>query len=167
MSYLGSENSKLHERVIEAVKQYVKQYVIPTLKPLLIILYDSFTRGDYTRGSDIDLLIVSEYIPKNYWDRWSLVYEVIDGLPLDPHIYTPEEFREMIIDGRMTALDALTEGIVIHANTEYQEEINRLLSETLKRRVKYRNMWIPIQYMEKLHSSKTLKQNYSHTNSSQ
>jgi len=140
----------LYERVIGAVKRYVRQHIIPSLNPLLIIIYGSFARGDYTGGSDIDLLIIAENIPDNYWDRWSLAYEVIEGFPLDPHIYTPEEFMEMVADGRMTALDALTEGITIHANAEYQRKISELLSKTLKRRVKYKGMWMPIQYMQKL-----------------
>lgn len=128
----------------------MRQHVIPSLNPLLVILYGSFARGDYTSGSDIDLLIIAKNIPSSYWDRWSLIYEVIEGFPLDPHVYTPEEFRCMVADGRMTALDALTEGIIIHADAEYQREINKLLSRILKKRIKYKGMWMPIQYREKL-----------------
>ena len=117
---------------------------------MLVILYGSFARGDYTSGSDIDLLIVADNIPTNYWDRWSLAYEVIEGFPTDPHIYTPEEFRTMLIDGRMTPLDALTEGIKIYAEPKYMQEINMLLSETLKRRIKHKGMWVTKEHLQKL-----------------
>lgn len=154
MSFISKKDSRKHERIIEAIKHHVEQSIIPKLKPLLVILYGSFARGDYTNGSDIDLLIVAENLPGNYWDRWSLAYDVIEGFPLDPHIYTPNEFKTMLMDGRMTALDALTEGITIYAEQNYRREINELLMEALKRRVKYKGMWIPTHYLPKLAESK-------------
>ena len=150
MPLISPKDPKLYERVIEGVRRYIEQHIIPRLKPVLVILYGSFARGDYTGGSDIDLLIVADNIPTNYWDRWSLAYEVIEGFPTDPHIYTPEEFRTMLIDGRMTPLDALTEGIKIYAEPKYMQEINMLLSETLKRRIKHEGMWITREYLQKL-----------------
>ncbi|MEM2912985.1 MAG: nucleotidyltransferase domain-containing protein [Candidatus Bathyarchaeia archaeon] len=150
MPSLSRKGSRTYERVIEAVKRYVEQHVIPSLKPLLVILYGSFARGDFTDGSDIDLLIIAENIPGNYWDRWSLAYEIVENFPTDPHIYTPDEFRVMLTDGRMTALDALTEGLIIYAEPNYIREVNERLLEVLKRKVKYRGAWIPIQYLPKL-----------------
>jgi len=150
MPLISPKDPKLYERVIEGVRRYIEQYIIPRLKPVLVILYGSFARGDYTGGSDIDLLIVADNIPMSYWDRWSLAYEVIEGFPTDPHVYTPEEFRAMLIDGRMTPLDALTEGMKIYAEPKYMQEINLLLSETLKRRIKYKGMWIAKEHLQKL-----------------
>jgi hypothetical protein len=40
----------------------------------------------------------------------------------------------MLIDGRTAPLDALTEGIKIYAEPKYMQEINMLLSETLKKK---------------------------------
>lgn len=68
----------------------------------------------------------------------------------DPHIYTPDEFRVMLTDGRTTALDALTEGVVIYAEPKYLREVNERLLEVLKRKVKYKGAWIPIQHLPKL-----------------
>ena len=40
----------------------------------------------------------------------------------------------MLIDGRTAPLDALTDGIKIYAEPKYMQEINMLLSETLKKK---------------------------------
>ncbi|MCD6409909.1 MAG: nucleotidyltransferase domain-containing protein [Candidatus Verstraetearchaeota archaeon] len=154
MPNLSPEDTRRHERIIEAVKHYTQQNIVPKLKPLLVILYGSTAKGEHTPASDIDLLIVADNLPKNYWDRWSLAYSLVENRPLDPHIYTPQEFKEMIKQGRMTALDALTEGITLHADPKYQQEINKLLKQTLKKRVKIKNMWIPKEILPKLQHPK-------------
>ncbi|MBS7634943.1 hypothetical protein KEJ34_05555 [Candidatus Bathyarchaeota archaeon] len=47
MPSVSKKGSRTYEGVIEAVKRYVEQRVIPSLKPLLIILYGSFAgRGN-------------------------------------------------------------------------------------------------------------------------
>ena len=157
MPIISSKNPKLDEGVIKAVKHHVEQVIKPKLKPHLVILYGSFAKGEQHPGSDVDLLIVAENIPKTYWDRWSLAYDIVENHPLDPHIYTPEEFKDMVKQGRMTALDALTEGIVIHAEPTYRQEVDDILKETLKQRVKYKNMWMPKHYLPKIRENTVAK----------
>ena len=60
------ERDEFRKRVIEETRRYVEHVIAPKLKPLLVILYGSFARGDWSEGSDIDLLIVAEDIPKRY-----------------------------------------------------------------------------------------------------
>ena len=150
MRIISYKDPEQHERVVEAVKQYALEKLVPKLKPKLVVLYGSFARGDYGPGSDINLLIVAEDVPKTYWDRWSLAYEIVEGFPIDPHIYTPNEFVEMVEEGRTTALDALTEGKTIYADLSFQQQINKLLEKALKTRTKHKNMWIPKNLLQKL-----------------
>ena len=152
------EATRIPEEVLRAALKYVEEVrerYGDRLK--LAILYGSYARGDYTPSSDVDLLIVAENIPKTYWDRWSLAYDIVENHPLDPHIYTPEEFKDMVKQGRMTALDALTEGIVIHAEPTYRQEVDDILKETLKQRVKYKNMWMPKHYLPKIRENTVAK----------
>ena len=123
--------------------------LVPKLKPLLVVLYGSFARGDYTFSSDVDLLVVADDIPDRYGDRWELVFDIVEGFPLDPHVYTPEEFRGMVRDGRMAALDALTEGVVIYAEPRFKREVDCLLREVLRRRVKLDGIWLPIELLSR------------------
>jgi SepF-like predicted cell division protein (DUF552 family) len=61
------------------------------------------------------------------------------GFPIEPHIYTTKEFKEMLAHARMTIMDALTEGVILYADDDFVKET----SETLKR------------VMEKLQPKKT------------
>ncbi|MBS7611940.1 nucleotidyltransferase domain-containing protein [Candidatus Bathyarchaeota archaeon] len=103
------------------------------LKPKLVILYGSFARGDWHRGSDLDLLVVSDDVPLDYRDRWDILYTVIMGFPVEPHVYTTQEFEEMLVHGRMTVLDALTEGVVVYADEKFMEKVDKMLKETMEK----------------------------------
>ena len=72
------------------------------------------------------------------------MYELILHKPLDPHIYTPQEFMQMLQDGKMTTLDSLTEGIILHAEKRFLREVKKTLEEVLKKRVKVGNAWVGV-----------------------
>ncbi len=122
----------MYEEVIGRLREIVRE-VEGRLEPKLVILYGSFVRGDWHEGSDLDLLVVSDRVPPSHRDRWDLLYTVIMGFPLEPHLYTTGEFEEMLLHGRMTALDALTEGIILKADEAYEKRIKEMLEETMRR----------------------------------
>ena len=114
MHQLSGENSKLREKAIRELKKLVTK-TKEDLKPKLVILYGSAVKGDWHKGSDIDILVVSDNVPPNFKDRGDQFLTVIEGFPVEPHMYTTQEFKEMLNHGRMTALDALTEGTILYA----------------------------------------------------
>lgn len=57
------------------------------------VLFGSYARGNYTVGSDIDLLIV--YRGKEKEEAYTLVKKVLDLPRLEPHVYTELEYAEM------------------------------------------------------------------------
>ena len=126
------ERALFREALIGALRAYAEdlanRYAVK-----LIILYGSFARGDWRPGSDADLLIVAEGLPPTYGARWDLFHALVMGVPVEPHAYTPEEFEEMLEHGRMTALDALTEGIVLYAEPDYLASLRRELEDVKKR----------------------------------
>jgi len=132
MYQIGGENSKLHEKVIGELKRLVAK-TKDDLKPKLVILYGSVVRGDWHKGSDIDILLVSDNVSPNFKDRGDQFLTVIEGFPVEPHMYTTREFEEMLNHGRMTALDALTEGTILYAQKKYLDRIKRELEQTMKK----------------------------------
>ena len=57
-----------------------------------VTLFGSYAKGNYTVGSDIDLLIV--YAGEERPDAYALVKQTL-GLPrLEPHLYTEAEYRQ-------------------------------------------------------------------------
>lgn len=132
MRRFSQEDRKLYEEVVGKLKKLLAESM-DKLKPKLVILYGSFVRGDWHRGSDIDLLVVSDNVPSSFKDRWDLLYTLVMGFPVEPHIYTTEEFEGMLVHGRMTVLDALTEGVTLHADDKFMEKTNKMLKETVKR----------------------------------
>jgi len=132
MHQLDQKDRELYEEVVRKLKELITE-TADKLKPKLVILYGSFVRGDWHKSSDLDVLLVSDNIPPNFKDRWDLLYTVIMGFPIEPHIYTTQEFEEMLTHGRMTTLDALTEGVTIHADNEFMEKTKKILKETMKK----------------------------------
>lgn len=132
MYQFSEEDRKLYEEVVGRLKKLILE-VGDKLKPKLVILYGSFVRWDWHKGSDLDVLVVSDNVPSDYKDRWDLLYTVIMGFPVKPHIYTTREFEEMLKHGRMTALDALTEGLTLHADEKFMKKMDKMLKETMEK----------------------------------
>ncbi len=57
------------------------------------ILFGSYARGNYTVGSDVDLLIV--YRGEERGEAYALTKEVLDIPRLEPHLYTEKDYKEM------------------------------------------------------------------------
>jgi len=63
------------------------------LSLVLVVLFGSYAKGNYTVGSDVDLLVV--YRGERRDDVYALVKKVLDIPRLEPHLYTEEEYKEM------------------------------------------------------------------------
>ena len=59
-----------------------------------VYLHGSFATGDIHEGSDIDLVIVGEF-RERFVERIGKILELTD-LPIEPLVYTPQEFDEMV-----------------------------------------------------------------------
>lgn len=92
----------------------------------LAILFGSYARGDWKPWSDADL-------PQDLEGRWDLFYTLLDGLVVEPHAYTPEEFEGLIHWSRMTAIEALSEGLVLYAEPAYLERVRGMMGKSMKR----------------------------------
>lgn len=83
--------NKLNE---EGLEEMVDR-LIKELDPLKIILFGSYSSGESTKDSDVDILIIKESDLPRY-KRSVPAYKALSGLiiPKDILVYTPEEVEE-------------------------------------------------------------------------
>ena len=82
-----------------------------------IILYGSVACGDYTAASDIDLLIVKATparLPQRIAEALECCSEAAPPLPVEPLVYTPEEFVRLVAEQNPLVTEALRHGRVLH-----------------------------------------------------
>ena len=79
----------------------------------LVILFGSRARGDAKFYSDFDFLIVADF-KEPYLDRVKWVLWEAPAIPLDVFCYTPQEFEKMFNSYRLTAIDAIGDGIILY-----------------------------------------------------
>ena len=88
---------------------------VQRLRPRSIILFGSMATGKYGVGSDIDLLVISEDLPKNFLERLRILAELNQTFaPIQALGYTPEEFLAMLRRRHPTALFAVAEGKALY-----------------------------------------------------
>ncbi len=106
MKRISSEEFEAElSKIIDSLKAY---------KPQRVILFGSFSRGDYNALSDVDLLIVKE-TERNFIDRIGDILAICDyEIPIEPLVYTPEELERMRGNGNSFVQTVLEEGIVVY-----------------------------------------------------
>ncbi|MBI1735252.1 MAG: nucleotidyltransferase domain-containing protein [Candidatus Rokubacteria bacterium] len=78
------------------------------------IVFGSVARGEADEWSDLDLLVVAS-TARPFLERYLDLEGIYDVWPrLDLLVYTPEEFEEMAVQGRLFLAHVLSEGVVIH-----------------------------------------------------
>ena len=91
--------------IIHAVKE--------NLRPSKIILFGSFSRGDYNECSDLDLIIIGKF-EQRFFQRIGLVLDLnTTDLEIEPLVYTEDEFSRMIEEDNLFLSHALEEGIEV------------------------------------------------------
>ena len=83
--------------------------------PVRVIVFGSFARGDTHEGSDLDLIVVKD-TDERFFDRIGRVRDAAHGLGLDvqPLVYTPAEFQDMLAQGNSFLETVLADGVVAY-----------------------------------------------------
>jgi hypothetical protein len=103
----------INRKTNKIVKKFIN-LIIKKFNLKKIIIFGSFARGDYHKGSDLDLIIVGEF-KERFIDRIGKIIELNDSdLEIDAMVYTEEEFQKMIQERRPFIEQALEEGIVVY-----------------------------------------------------
>lgn len=91
--------------------------------PQKIILFGSYARGDFREDSTIDVFIIAD-TEARFVDRIRGAIEVTGGYPpVEPIVYTPEEFDLMLKQGEGFIESALREGIVLYKKIDGEEQV--------------------------------------------
>ena len=117
------------------LKKLVQRLLARLGEDTTIILYGSMARGDYGEWSDVDLVVISNRLRGNPLERTEELVKLNRGLymPLELAAYTEEGFLRALRALSPTALDALHEGVVLHASPAFlaraRRELARLMEE--------------------------------------
>jgi predicted nucleotidyltransferase len=102
---------KEREKAIQLASEYASR-LKGDIGVLTAILYGSFARGDFNYGSDIDVLIISDSLPRDTLKRIDLLYRYVQE-GIEPKGYTQEEFLRIYHTNNPMAIDALENGEVL------------------------------------------------------
>jgi len=93
----------------------------------LIVLFGSYAKNTYGWGSDVDLLIVSDDLPSDAGERFSLLTDPHFPVELQPFGYDLKEFERMLSGEHPLIVEALVNGEILHASPSMERRIHRLL----------------------------------------
>ena len=113
-------------RVSEAIKQFVEAVLQAYGSNVVsIVFFGSRARGDWTRYSDADILVILSQHPKRFVDRLSefTIYSP-SGL-VEPLVYTKEEIETMFQSRNAFLLDILMYGILLFDQGFWRDLRNR------------------------------------------
>lgn len=117
MSKIRWPDNFFDRKTNEIVKRFLN-LIIKKFNLKKIIIFGSFARGDYHKGSDLDLVIVGEF-KERFIDRIGKIIELNDSdLEMEVMVYTEEEFQKMIQQRRPFIEQVLEEGIVVYEKKE-------------------------------------------------
>ena len=91
--------------------------IVEAVQPERIILFGSAARGDMSRNSDVDLLVVKE--GENAWTVMSRIYENLYGVDaaVDAVVVSPEELERYKDSHALVIKPALQEGRVVYESS--------------------------------------------------
>jgi predicted nucleotidyltransferase len=111
-NFIDRETNKIVKRFINLI--------IEKFNLKKIIIFGSFARGDYHKGSDLDLVIVGEFKDR-FIDRIGKVIALNNSdLEIEAMVYTEKEFQKMIQERRPFIEQVLEEGIVVYEKREHK-----------------------------------------------
>lgn len=90
------EASEKYFKNIEFYGKEIKKIINEILPCSRVLFFGSAIRKDYFKGSDIDVLIISENIPSDSFRRAEIVIKIKEIFPDNPfqfHFATPEEYE--------------------------------------------------------------------------
>jgi predicted nucleotidyltransferase len=116
------------------------------LRPKLVLLYGSVAKGTFGLGSDVDILVIAENLPRNPNERLKLLYELDrTRAPIDAKAYTPEEVKKMLLKGHPLIMDALSDGKVLYADKEYLTKLMKMFKAAKRKFRRFERGWIRIE----------------------
>lgn len=109
----------------DAIKEALDGYcrnLIDRFNPTCIILYGSRAKGTFTNTSDIDIIVISNNFKHDFLSRITYLIDANTSmLPFEPLGYTEAEFETMLKSFKITALDAVKEGVPLYGEDYFSK----------------------------------------------
>ena len=123
MCKLRRVNIERSDAVLAGLEVY-KERLIAAVNPSAIVLFGSLGRDDANEGSDVDILVVADFV-EPFLDRIGRLLELGEGLglPLEPLGYRPEEIVAMLERGNAFIPEVLRSGRVIHGTIPEVQQV--------------------------------------------
>ncbi|MDI6871699.1 MAG: nucleotidyltransferase domain-containing protein [Bacillota bacterium] len=113
------------------------------LEPECVILVGSAADGTYCEGSDLDLLVIGSALPADFFSRLEVLARLRPpGVPLEVMGYTPDEFRRMLREGHVTALEAYHKGVPLLGEAWFEQEREEFLALKSRGLRRVRGAWL-------------------------
>ena len=117
---MGRETDSTIERVIEYCRRVDREFRLKR-----VVLFGSRSRGDFYPHSDIDLLLVSDEFPDDWFTRQAKLY-FLKLKQIEPIGYTTTEIRRMVEEGNKFIENVFREGKEIEPNKFQVKRVNAL-----------------------------------------
>ena len=98
-----TRSREIYNHLIRSINEVKTKFPITA-----VYLYGSLTNGELNEGSDIDLLIIGNF-KEPFFERIFNILRFVD-LPIEPLVYTQEEFNEMRQSKNPFILEVLKRG---------------------------------------------------------
>lgn len=119
-------NISLNKKLDKIVNRISKYY-----KPDKVILFGSAAKGQYHKGSDLDLLVIKK-TNTNPWDRITEIDQNIEhNIPIDILVYTPKEIKERLSLNDFFIKEIMESGKVLYEKKQYKNS-GRMAGESRK-----------------------------------
>jgi predicted nucleotidyltransferase len=93
--------------LIQRIKDKIE--ILDRKLPLILVsLFGSYAKGNYTVASDIDLMVIYEGKPRK--EAYSIVKKTLSLPLLEPHVYSEDEYKEL--GGTINRM--IKDGIIIY-----------------------------------------------------
>ena len=80
------------QQLIRRLKEELKA-LVEKLPILLVVLFGSYAKGNYTVASDVDLLIVHKDEARQ--DIFAAIKKTLSIPRIEPHVYSESEYKEL------------------------------------------------------------------------
>ncbi|MHA1253371.1 MAG: nucleotidyltransferase domain-containing protein [Candidatus Helarchaeota archaeon] len=114
---------------ISKIRQFLEK-LLEKFDIEFVILFGSLAKGNWNHRSDIDLLIVSDSIKGNFFQRLYEIQKISPG-GIDFFIYKLNEFDKLFQEFCLIALESLGTGILIYdkgIGKNYMDKIRKLIN---------------------------------------
>ena len=130
-----------HKRELKELKSFIsKAQSLLEGKLICAVLIGSRSRYDFNIRSDIDVILVGNWVNEKLFDRIDELKENVEipFLPIDFFLYQPQEIHILIDQGNPMILDGFTEGKCL-LNEAYFREIKNKIDSYIKKGIVKKN----------------------------